>query len=180
MNYTSIKLFKKKKPNWSGSCFSDSLIHLPQQHGCASRAQESLTERNQALVVFQHDLFIQILLNGAQPLPLLLGEVDGQIPKRHWRLKWKRRRPFTVGLCFHTAGEDSGLPNREDTRYQGSNKETLEVLRSKGAVVINKTQCNMIQLVLKVLFHKKHINLDLHSTDKDKAFCQVPCTPSSC
>lgn len=29
----------------------------------------------------------------------------------------------------------------------------------------------MIQLVLKVLFHKKHINLDLHSTDKDKAFC---------
>lgn len=79
-----------------------------------------------------------------------------------------------MGLCFHAAGEDGGLPNREDTWYQGSNKETLEVLRSKGAVVIKKTQCNMIQLVLKVLFHKKHINLDLHSTDKDKHSARYP------
>ena len=28
----------------------------------------------------------------------------------------------------------------------------------------------MIQLVLKVFSHKKHINLDLYGTDKDKAF----------
>ena len=43
----------------------------------------------------------------------------------------------------------------------------------------NKTQCNMIQLVLKVLFHKKHINLDLHSTDKTRHSSRYPaCTTS--
>ena len=71
-----------------------------------------------------------------------------------------------MGLCFHTAGENVGLPNMGDTWCQDSIKETFAVLRSKGAGVLNKTPCYMIKISL----HKKHVNLDLRGTDKDKAF----------
>lgn len=115
--------------------------------GCGLWGGESLTERDQVLVVLQHDIFIQILLNGAQPFPLLLGEVDGQIPKRHWHLKQKIPCPFTTGLCFHMAGDNEELvPNMGDPWCQESIQETSEVLRPRGADVLNKintTQYNM-------------------------------------
>lgn len=68
-----------------------------------------LTKKEQVLVVVQHDIFVQILLSGAQPFPFLLGEVDGQIPKCHWHLKWKTTRPLTMGLCFHMPGKTVDL-----------------------------------------------------------------------
>lgn len=43
------------------------------------------SERGQGLVGLQHDVPVQTPLCGAQPLPLLLGEIDGQVPERHWR-----------------------------------------------------------------------------------------------
>lgn len=92
----------KTHQNWSGFCF-------PDQTQRAAEGYSGLTKRQQILVVVQHDIFVQILLSGAQPFPLLLGEVDGQIPKRHWHLKWKTTRLLTMGLCFRMPGETVDL-----------------------------------------------------------------------
>jgi hypothetical protein len=69
-----------------------------------------------------------------------LGEVDGQVPKCHWCLKWKIIGPLTMGLCFHMARESGELvSNMGDTWCHEAFREHLG-FRGQRAGVLNK--CN--------------------------------------
>ena len=66
-----------------------------------------LTQRHQAPVVVQHHRPVQTPLRGAQPLPLLLREVHGHVPKRHQTLEWQRHAPAQPAfLPSHEHGLD--------------------------------------------------------------------------
>lgn len=86
------------------------VVFLPDQNDCTcplkgrlcipEEGEGELTDRHQVLVGLQHDIFVQVLLCGAQPFPLLLGEVDSQIRKRHWGLKWKISQEARDSTCL--------------------------------------------------------------------------------
>ena len=52
---------------------------------------DTLTQRGQVPVVLQHHTPVQVPLSRVQPLPLLLGEIYGHIPKCHQALKGQNR-----------------------------------------------------------------------------------------
>ena len=77
--------------------------HLPGRLQGGAR----LTQRHQAPVVVQHHRPVQTPLRGAQPLPLLLREVHGHVPKRHQTLEWQRHAPAQPAfLPSHEHGLD--------------------------------------------------------------------------